>query len=53
MLGPLSHPDTHMKAKEVRNILRVMDGNTDGVVLSLLVLRDYIRKNKPDVVYLV
>ena len=40
------------KIKETRNNLRVMYTNIDGIVSSLLELKDYIRKSKPDVVCL-
>ena len=38
--------------KEARNILRVMYTNIDGIVSSLLDLKDYIRTSDPDIICL-
>ena len=42
----------HMSKEEGRNIISIMYTNVDGIISSILELRDYIRKSKPDVVCL-
>ena len=39
----------HMSKEEGRNIISIMYTNVDGIISSILELRDYIRKSKPDV----